>query len=38
MSTFDHTILGQPSIFAQGLSMGMSYMGNGQSYDIKRIA
>ena len=38
MSNFDHIILGQLSIFAQDLSMGMSYMGKGQSYDIKRIA
>ena len=38
MSNFDHILLGQLSIFAQDLSMGMSYMGKGQSYDIKRIA
>ena len=38
MNTFDHTILGQLSFFAQDLSMGMSYMGEGQSYDIKRVA
>ena len=38
MSNFDHIILGQLSMFVQDLSMGMSYMGKGQSYDIKRIA
>ena len=38
MSNFDHILLGQLSIFAQDLSMGMSYMGKGQSYDIKGIA
>ena len=38
MSNFDHIILGQLSIFAQDLSMGMSYKGKGQSYDIERIA